>query len=639
LDGEDTRIDYIEPNVFDNPADFGEGGTILDGGTPGIDNGPYFQNPSNYYLRYKMDHITQNEADSIALRGDVEYDIDEGWFDSVRVGARFSQRDSLLQETLFNWGNISEWWTGQSPTGDGDNLLRLNNPLFNGVAGFNDFENFQRGGGAGNFPGIFWTGPLASDYEGFLQAIQPFIDSTNAEGRGGETLLRRRGLVDGTPFIAPEINRVKTDNFAAYARLDFGNEDTPFANGMTIDGNVGVRYIRTDVNSASTFSVANIVNTPLNPATSATRCELQPGQTTRPGICALSDAEIAQLEQFFSNDQLQALDVDHSYERILPSLNLKLQLNDEMLLRFGAARSMARPDESQLRIGTQINFASDLPVEDPNNPGFDTFRGLQAFSGNPFLNPTMSNQIDLSYEWYFGEGNSFTVAGFYKELEDAIIPTVTVGGSATGGVFNEGTIVSNGVEQVVTFNQPDNSDIKANFKGFEVSYQQFYDFLPGALSNFGIQANYTYIDATSPGEFDNSVTGNTSNGNEPLQRDGSRFEQVSKHQYNIAGIYEDEKISARLAYNWRDDFLLVRRDVIFPFSSIFQKATGQLDGSIFYTVNDNFKVGLTGVNLLDDVTETEQLINGTVPSGLNIRAPRSFIRNDRRFTLSLRANF
>jgi len=291
-----------------------------------------------------------------------------------------------------------------------------------------------------------------------------------------------------------------------------------------------------------------------------------------------------------------------------------------------------------LRIGSQITFAGDLPVEDPNNPGFLTYRGLQTFSGNPFLDPTMSNQFDVSYEWYFGDANSFTLSGFYKEIEDSLIATINAGDGGTNSETGT-SFTSNGVTQPVTLNAPNNSDVDVQFLGFEVAYQQFYDFLPGPLGNLGLQANYTYIDAGSPGEFDNSVTGNQGDGANTLQRDNSNFEQVSEHQFNVAGLYEDDKISARLAYNWRDDFLLVRRDVIFPFSSIYQKATGQLDGSIFYTVNDNFRVGITGVNLLDDVTETEQLINSSVPSGQNIRAPRSFIRNDRRFTLSLRANF
>lgn len=638
VDGEDTQVNYIAPDVFDSPIDFGEGGTVLDGGTPFVENGPFFENTANYYLRSKMDHITDSEADSLALRGDVEYDLDKGWLDSIRVGARYSERDSLLQESTFNWGNISEWWTGSSPTGDGDNLLRLNNPALSGLFGPNNFDNFQRNGTINAFPGLFWQGPLASDYDLFLETIQPLIDATGAEGRGGQTLANRPGAIAGTPFLPNEVNRVRTDSYAAYARLDFGNEDTPFANGMSIDGNIGVRYVKTDISADSTFSVADILNTPLNPETTGERCAIRPG-VLRQGFCALPASEVAQLEQFFSDTSPQDITSENSYERILPSLNLKLQLNEEMLIRLGAARSMTRPNENDLRIGSQITFAGDLPVEDPNNPGFTTYRGLQIFSGNPFLEPTMSNQFDVSYEWYFGDANSFTISGFYKEIEDSLIATINAGDGGTNSETGITSFTSNGVTQPVTLNAPDNSDVDVEFLGFEVAYQQFYDFLPGPLGNLGLQANYTYIDAGSPGEFDNSVTGNQNDGANTLQRDNSNFEQVSEHQFNIAGLYEDDKISARLAYNWRDDFLLVRRDVIFPFSSIYQKATGQLDGSIFYTVNDNFRVGITGVNLLDDVTETEQLINSSVPSGLNIRAPRSFIRNDRRFTLSLRANF
>jgi len=641
LNGGETLINYVAPSLFDSATDFGEGGTVLDGDFVVPQNGDYFQNLGNYYLRSKMDHVTQSEADEFAIRGDVEYDLDKGWLQAVRIGGRYSERDSLIRESAFNWGNVSEIWTGDDVNGNGDAHLRLNNPALLGLFSQNSFENFQRGGGSGQFPGFFWSGPLASDYEGFLSTIQPILDGvTNAQSRGFPTLANRPGAVSGTPFLPNEINNILTDTYAAYARLDFGNTDDPFANGMSLSGNVGLRWVRTEVDSDGSFSVANISQTPLNPENFAGSCAPQQGGDRLPGICSLSADRLANLTTFFSGDgSVDNLETKNSYDRLLPSLNLKLQLNDEMLIRFGAARSMSRANENDLRSGSQIIFRSDLPEPDPNNPGFNTFTGLTSFSGNPFLNPAMSNQFDLSYEWYFGDANSFTVSAFYKKIEDLIIPTVTVGGAATGGVFNDTTVVANGASEVVAFQQPGNAIDDATFKGFEVAYQQFYDFLPGALSNFGVQANYTYIDDSSPGEFDNSVTGNTNDGNVSLQRDTSNFEQVSEHQFNIAGIYEDEKISARLAYNWRDDFLLVRRDVIFPFSSIFQKATGQLDGSIFYTINDNFKVGLTAVNLLDDVTETEQLINGTVPSGLNVRAPRSFIRNDRRYTLSLRANF
>ena len=104
-------------------------------------------------------------------------------------------------------------------------------------------------------------------------------------------------------------------------------------------------------------------------------------------------------------------------------------------------------------------------------------------------------------------------------------------------------------------------------------------------------------------------------------------------------FYETDVWSARLAYNWRSEFLLTPRDDIFPFSPIVGEDTGQLDGSIFYNFTDfygleNFKVGLQVVNILDEVTKTSQIIDfaGT-------RFPRTAFRNDRRYTLAARLEF
>jgi outer membrane receptor protein involved in Fe transport len=90
----------------------------------------------------------------------------------------------------------------------------------------------------------------------------------------------------------------------------------------------------------------------------------------------------------------------------------------------------------------------------------------------------------------------------------------------------------------------------------------------------------------------------------------------------------------RAAYNWRSDFLQTPRDVIFPFSPIYGESTGQLDASVFFKVTENVKLGFQGVNLLDEVTQTSQVIDfdGT-------RTTRSAFRNDRRFTFLARFDF
>ena len=163
-------------------------------------------------------------------------------------------------------------------------------------------------------------------------------------------------------------------------------------------------------------------------------------------------------------------------------------------------------------------------------------------------------------------------------------------------------------------------------KGFEIAYQQSYDFLPGPLAGLGAQATYTYVDA---GSFSNSFLAGAGPIAPSLPLAG-----VSEHTINAVLFYEMYGISARAAYNWRSDFLQTPRDVIFPFSPIYGESTGQLDASIFYDLTDSIKIGVQGVNLLDEVTQTSQVIDfdGT-------RITRSAFRNDRRFTFLVRFDF
>jgi outer membrane receptor protein involved in Fe transport len=122
-------------------------------------------------------------------------------------------------------------------------------------------------------------------------------------------------------------------------------------------------------------------------------------------------------------------------------------------------------------------------------------------------------------------------------------------------------------------------------------------------------------------------TSNVDTGRLPLQG-------LSKHTLNITPFYEKGPISMRLSYSWRSRFLLTVRDVIVPFAPIMNEPTGQLDGSIFFNVSDQLKVGVQAVNLLNEVTKTTQVLNNDL-----LRAPRSWFVNDRRFTAVARLKF
>jgi TonB-dependent receptor len=246
---------------------------------------------------------------------------------------------------------------------------------------------------------------------------------------------------------------------------------------------------------------------------------------------------------------------------------------------------------------------------------------LGATTGNPFLKPAISDNLDASLEWYFG-GNrvgSLTLNLFAKNIHNFFFQNV----------FND-EYTFNGVTEPVIVRRPDNYDKTGKVRGFEVAYQQTYDFLPGALSGLGLSANYAYIKSRGLQNaqlFVGSRAPIGTAGNLPL-------EQLSKHNVNIQPFYEKGPISLRVAYNWRSKFLLTASDVIFPYYPIFNDATGRIDATFFYKINDHVKVGIQGVNLTNEVTKTLQQFT---TSGL--LGPRSYFMEDRRFHFILRGNF
>ncbi|MCK5744731.1 MAG: TonB-dependent receptor, partial [Oricola sp.] len=304
---------------------------------------------------------------------------------------------------------------------------------------------------------------------------------------------------------------------------------------------------------------------------------------------------------------------------------------DGQLIRFAYSKSIARPDVGLLRNSVDISV---LAQDDPRTPGGDPtpggsgFFGFTANTGNPFLNPIKSHNFDLSYEWYFADVGSLTFSAFYKIIDDIVIA-----GAGDVTLTNNGATVDN-----LYLRQPTNSPETGKIKGFEVAYQQFYDFLPSPFDGVGTQLTYTYIDSTGVPSAGVNATNSAPAGNgdnDPLI-DLSDFplEGLSKHNVNASVIYEKGPISTRLSYNWRSDYLVTARDVITPFYPIFQNSTGQLDGSFFYSINENIKVGVQAANILNEITETESFI----PQSDGRRGARSFFENDRRITISLRAN-
>ena len=152
---------------------------------------------------------------------------------------------------------------------------------------------------------------------------------------------------------------------------------------------------------------------------------------------------------------------------------------------------LGKPDIGLLKNFTQIRRGglpqSEIRVGNPNivldaggNPVAYRY-AYTAQTGNPRLRPIQADQFDISIEKYAGDVGSFSLAGFYKRFRDYI----------QNGTFSV-PVTNGGVTREVIVTGPVNGD-GASIYGFEAAFQRYFDFLPGLLSGFGVQANYTYI--------------------------------------------------------------------------------------------------------------------------------------------------
>jgi TonB-dependent receptor len=573
----------------------------------------YFANPRYTFWRSAMDHIEQSRGKEWAFRGDAQYNFNdrESFLRHVKFGARYADRTQNFRYTTYNWGSLSEVWTGAFDAG-GAVFMDQTDP--SNVQG-HDWGNFFRG--EVNPPPIanYYSGDLIDDYEDAAAFFESIQEIARSRGGGGATswdpLAARAGVIPGTPFLPTDIQRIGQKDKAAYGMVTFGSEEPVFGN-VRLSGNFGIRYVGTDTRSAGAIGAPTQSQLGVDQPY-ATRCAVRnpppeaPNQTpSRPGgICNLGEAGYNALRTFASGEFNDVVNTN-DYHYFLPSLNLKLDLARDLILRFAAGRNLARPSTWDLRTRNDYSMTGTV---------------LGATTGNPFLKPAISDNLDASLEWYFG-GNrvgSLTLNLFAKNIHNFFFQNV----------FND-EYTFNGVTEPVIVRRPDNYDKTGKVRGFEVAYQQTYDFLPGALSGLGLSANYAYIKSRGLQNaqlFVGSRAPIGTAGNLPL-------EQLSKHNVNIQPFYEKGPISLRVAYNWRSKFLLTASDVIFPYYPIFNDATGRIDATFFYKINDHVKVGIQGVNLTNEVTKTLQQFT---TSGL--LGPRSYFMEDRRFHFILRGNF
>jgi TonB-dependent receptor len=260
------------------------------------------------------------------------------------------------------------------------------------------------------------------------------------------------------------------------------------------------------------------------------------------------------------------------YTDWLPSLNATYDVNEHLKLRFAYAKTMQPLDLQNYGGGLSIATA-----DCGTKPG-RCVTGASS-SGNPQLDPWRSTNFDGAVEYYFGSASMVNLSVFKLKIDSFVT------GGTTRGTFKD----QDGTPREVNVSQPIQGD-GGSVKGLEAGTKlAFSDLLTdgGFFSNFGVDANATYSPSSES----------------RVGYDGKKlpFTDNSKYQYNLVGWYQDDKLQARVAYNYRTDRLNSVTGSVGGNLAVFQDATGFVDVNVSYNVRDNVTVYFNGSNVSGEI--------------------------------------
>jgi len=370
-----------------------------------------------------------------------------------------------------------------------------------------DYTTLFSGYGKGvGVPGATPTAWLVPNF----QALQSFWDFN------GQTLA---GL-DNSNARANTSSVTEKDN-GVYGMVDFKEK----VGGMTLRGNAGLRYVTTNL-SVTGF--------------------------TKPGTT------------------VQEYTVNHNYSDTLPSLNLALSPSDDVVLRMGAAKVMARPGLTNM-----------------NPAGSYSSTTNQLTSGNPFLQPFRAKTYDLGAEYYFSKRGMLGVGLFRKDIDSYIQSLLTQTTWGAMGLdptkFTTATLSSDSVWTKTSINTPG-----GKLDGIELNYQQPFTFLEGIGRNFGSLMSYTKVNSKMSYVNTSTTAGTTYIVDNLLG--------MSPNTWSATLYYEDDVVMGRLSVTSRASVVTA----INPGNNndiLGRNPYKTLDASFSYKWDKNLTLTLEGVNL------------------------------------------
>jgi TonB-dependent receptor len=258
----------------------------------------------------------------------------------------------------------------------------------------------------------------------------------------------------------------------------------------------------------------------------------------------------------------------NSYLKLLPDLNLTVNLTKEFLVRFGMSQTMARPQLSDL--APSLSYA-DL------RPG-----ALNATGGNVNLKPYTSTNLDTSFEYYFGTLDYVSIAPFYKQVNDFIVTDAVQKTIPLNiNIANNDPLINKAAGTATfTVQEPVNAKT-ATVRGIEVAGQYVFDF------GLGVSVNATFLNSNAQIQSNSGIT------------TAFAIPGLSNTK-NAQLFYDHGPFEARLTWNQRDAFLLYLVNPKAGVEPVFTNKYQQVDFRVSYHVNDHWSVFVDGTNVLNE---------------------------------------
>jgi len=582
------RMNVAGGNAGWQAVDFGQ---EIPQGIVSVDDSVKGNNNGIFDLADVGSQVTQfAKSDQVAELEQFNFDGSFVASDNIEVDFGVGFMSSEMRQTRQSGSNALGGWGVDAPGDIPEGLIEQ-------VSSLGEFD-YQGSGVAGVSQPAGETAPIAlgsvswtGDPLTLLNAMAPIygLDPNNM------------------PINSTADNRVEEDTISIYSQIKMDGE----VGGMPINVVSGLRWEETDVTSTSQQAVPS-------------------------AFIWESNNDFT----FTLGDSVDSLSEDYSYSVLLPSLDISIDVTDNLKARASFSKTLARPGYSDMYTATSVEAPSRI-----------THLGDQpsASQGNARLDPLESNNFDFSVEYYYGEANYFSVGFFQKnvsnfvgvqqadeslfglrdatasnstflaqaiselssigvaESEDALFSmtailqnmsdfTETSGAAAYQAaegaasstqafheaIFSEYDVTPVGTDPLIAFavKSPTNSKT-AEIYGFELASQHFF-----GETGFGYQFNYTTVEGDIGYE----------NGSDPSE-DQFALPGLSD-TLNLVGIYEKDGLSARLAYNWRDSFLSqVNRSVGSTRNPEYTDSVEQLDLKVSYEFDSGVTVALDAINL------------------------------------------